>query len=83
MNFNPMDLIKIKEFFYKRDDKFDVITEFISLLIDLQCQGATLNNTPIGKELGKDFFLKQILIELGYTMNKLDFDFLKTKRGNK
>lgn len=79
MNFNPMDLIKIKETMYEHNSKeFSIISDFINILINLQSeQYHRFKEINIKKVLGNDFFLKQELIERAYQMAKMEFDFLK------
>jgi len=80
MNFNPMDLIKIKETFYKNDSiPYNHISEFIALLLDIQAKYINLKYITI-KEFGTDngywdkFDKKQEMIELAYKIKNLEDD---------
>jgi hypothetical protein len=68
MNFNPMDLIHVKEHFYPSLTNMELkaIEKFISLLIDLQKEG--IIDTDLKKNLGSYFFKKQELIEIACSM---------------
>ena len=71
MNFNPMDLILIKEHFTGCFNEREV-SKFINILIGLQSDG--IHDTPLKEGLSKTaFFQKNEMIELAY----------KIKRGKK
>lgn len=61
MNFNPMDLIHIKEHYRECFDEREV-TKFIEILIDLQQDG--IKNPELKEKLGAYFFNKQELIQV-------------------
>ena len=65
MNFNQMDLIKLKEHFYQNRDsiEFRAISSFISKLVDLNFEKHLVENL-----LGKQFTDKQDLINLAYKL---------------
>lgn len=60
MNFNPMDLIHVKEHFQGCFDEREV-SKFINILIELQCDGV-LDET-LKENLGEYFFAKQEMID--------------------
>lgn len=65
MNFNPMDLILVKEHFYDiKEDEYDTIGNFISTLIDLQAHGIPEKLREKMHNNGKYFDWKQELIDL-------------------
>ena len=73
MNFNPMDLILIKEALYDVNSiPFNIISSFISKLMDIQIEPN--KNLPNGlkENLGTLFFKKQEMIEHAYQIAKLN-----------
>lgn len=67
MNFNPMDLIHVKEHFKGCFDDKEV-SKFISILIDLQFEG--IQDIDLKDKLGNYFFNKQELIEIAGKLTK-------------
>ena len=81
MNFNPMDLIKLKESIYEKNSiPFDVITKFISKLIDLQNEQYHQFPNNIKDVLSSDFFKKQEMIEGAFKMCQMNFDFMNKNK---
>ncbi len=75
MNFNPMDLINLKEAFCPNTHPdFKAITKFISWLIDIQQNGLS---DEMKKALGKNFELKQEMIQKAFDLTGMKFDFQK------
>lgn len=76
MNFNPMDLIIVKELFYRYNAiPFQIISQFINKLTDLQAQPEILEGMPLDdktKEWLRTFLLKQEMIEHSYKIKNLD-----------
>lgn len=64
MNFNPMDLILIKEHFLGCCNEKE-ISKFINILIDLQSEGVQDNELK-SKLSNCNFFEKNEMIELAY-----------------
>lgn len=67
MNFNPMELINIKEHFSGCFDSKEV-SKFINILLDLQAEGVQDEQL---KEKLPNFEAKQEMIQLAYQINKL------------
>ena len=80
MNFNPMDLIKVKEHFKGCFDEKEV-SKFLSILIQLQGTDMDVFDVPLKEALGSDFFKKQEMIQMAYTLTKMKFDFQEKKLG--
>jgi hypothetical protein len=73
MNFNPMDLIKLKEALYARDsEEFNAITDFITKLVDIQCDWKEKDFKVLGETYGKSFVNRQKMIEHAYKISKLE-----------
>lgn len=78
MNFNPMDLIKIKEFLYDPNSiPYKNITNFIDSLVELQLNLGTGRITEEEQQvMGFNFFIKQEMIENAFQIAKLSFEGL-------
>lgn len=75
MNFNTMDLIKLKEAMCPSNHKdYEAISKFISWLIDIQAAGCEVGG-KIEQALGSDFFKKQEMIEMAYKLTGMNFNF--------
>jgi hypothetical protein len=73
MNFNPMDLIKVKEHFKGCFDEKEIST-FINILIEMQNEYREID-APLKESLGSDFFKKQEMIQAAYTLTGMRFNF--------
>lgn len=71
MNFNPMDLILIKEYLYHvNSQEFDIISKFINKLLDIQNKGLPKEIREQMHDKGKYFNWKNKLIELALKSGK-------------
>ena len=72
MNFNPMDLINLKEKFCPSNHlDFKAITKFIGWLLDIQKDGLS---EMMKETLGEEFIKKQEMIEMAYQLRKMGYN---------
>ena len=72
MNFNPMDLVNLKEKFCPSSHPdYKAITKFISWLLDIQKNGIS---DMMKEAVGEEFEKKQEMIEMAYRLRKMGYN---------